>query len=67
LLETLSISVTPKPGTGGPRFDVALTDDLWAQVLSKGKICGDERWLVGENGNKEVVIFRFDEEPPKRR
>lgn len=59
--------MTPKPGRGGPRFDVALADDLWFQVLNKGRICGDERWLIGENASQEVVILRFDEEPHKRR
>ena len=51
----------------GPGYDVALMDDMWPQLLNKGKICGDERWLVGENSSHEVVILRFDEEPLKRR
>lgn len=52
----------PKIDMTGPSFEVALTDDLWSQLLNKGKICGDERWLVGENSSQEVVILRFDEE-----
>jgi hypothetical protein len=50
----------------GPGYEASLADDFWLQLLGKGKICGDERWLVGENSSQEVVILHFDEEPPKR-
>ena len=46
--------------TAGPGHETSLKDDLWAQLLGKGMICGDERWLIGENMNQEVVILHFD-------
>ena len=46
----------------GPGYDIALRDDFWQQLLGKGKICGDERWLIGENASSEVVILHFDGE-----
>jgi len=62
MLETISISVKPKVHMTGPGYDIALRDDLWQQLLGKGKICGDERWLIGENASSEVVILHFDGE-----
>lgn len=44
----------------GPDYEIFLKDDLWQQLLCKGQIQGDERWLIGENANQEVVILRFD-------
>jgi hypothetical protein len=67
LLETILINVKPKADIAGPVYEAALMDDMWSELLNKGKICGDERWLVGENSSQEVVILRFDEEPLKRR
>lgn len=59
-LETISISLRPKVHMIGPGYEVSLRDDLWQQLLGKGKICGDERWLVGENAKQEVVIAHFE-------
>jgi len=61
MLETISISVKPKVHMTGPGYEISLRDDLWQQLLGKGSICGDERWLIGENLDNEVVIFHFDE------
>ncbi len=60
MLETISINVKPKVHMIGPGYEISLRDDLWQQLLGKGKICGDERWLIGENINQEVVILHFD-------
>jgi hypothetical protein len=30
------------------------------ELVGKGRICGNERYLVGENGNRELVVYRFD-------
>ncbi|KAB8206874.1 hypothetical protein BDV34DRAFT_192938 [Aspergillus parasiticus] len=30
------------------------------ELIGKGRICGNERHLVGENANRELVIYRFD-------
>lgn len=60
MLETISVSVKPKVHMSGPGYDIALRDDLWQQLLGKGKICGDERFLIGENSDGDVVIVWFD-------
>lgn len=65
MLETISINIKPKVNMTGPGFEISLQDDLWQQLLSKGNICGDERWLVGENANNEIVILHFDREVMK--
>jgi hypothetical protein len=62
MLEMISINVKPKVHMTGPCYEISLRDDLWQQLLGKGKICGDERWLIGENTNHEVVILHFDKE-----
>jgi len=61
LLESMSVSVKPTLSCSASDHEVNFQDDLWQQMLSKGKICGDERFLIGENGNNEVVILHFDE------
>ncbi len=43
----------------GPGYEISLRDDLWQELLAQGKICGDERWLIGENTRSEVVILHF--------
>ena len=62
MLETISIQVKPKIQMSGPSYEISLGDDLWPQLLGKGKICGDERFLIGENANQEIVILHFDKE-----
>jgi hypothetical protein len=47
-------------GIGDEAWVIALKDDMWQQLLGKGKICGDERWLIGENAAQEVVVLHFD-------
>jgi len=60
MLETISINVKPKVHMTGPGYEISLRDDLWQQLLAKGEIRGDERWLAGENMSDEVVILHFD-------
>ncbi|CAG8972933.1 hypothetical protein HYALB_00001353 [Hymenoscyphus albidus] len=62
MLETISINIKPKIKMIGPGYEISLRDGLWQQLLGKGKICGDERWLIGENTRDEVVILHFDQE-----
>jgi len=57
----MSVSVKPKLTMTASDHEVNFPDDIWQQMLSKGKICGDERFLIGENGKNEVVILHFDE------
>lgn len=60
MLETLSINIKPSVRMSGPEYETSLKDDLWQQLLGAGLICGDERWLIGENGNQEVVVLHFN-------
>jgi hypothetical protein len=64
MLETIFINIKPKDSMPGSGYEIPLRDDLWPQLLGKGKICGDERFLIGENTNLEVVILHFDRESP---
>lgn len=59
MLEAISLEITPKVNMKEPEFAISLRDDLWPQLLGKGKLCGDERFFIGENGNQEVVILHF--------
>lgn len=67
MLETLSISVKPRVHMIGPGYEISLKDDLWQQLLGKGKICGDERWLIGENAHEEIVILHFGRKGQNKR
>ena len=60
MLENISINVKPKVQMAFPGYQISLRDDLWPQLLGKGKICGDERWFIGENAHEELVILHFD-------
>ncbi|KAI0109591.1 hypothetical protein GGR51DRAFT_512035 [Nemania sp. FL0031] len=33
--------------------------DLWEQLMGRGKIVGDERWIVGEDEHQRITIARF--------
>lgn len=46
-VRTPSSSVTVKP------------EDIY-EITGRGSVCGNERYLVGENRNRELVVFRFD-------
>lgn len=37
-----------------------IDDSLAAEISFKGNIHGDERFVIGENDRKEVVVLRFD-------
>jgi hypothetical protein len=60
MLETISINIKPKVEKNGPEYEISLRDDLWAQLLGNGKICGDERYIIGENTTREIVILHFE-------
>lgn len=42
-----------------PQTIKTLPPDLSREISSKGKICGNERFVVGENDNNQVVIMKF--------
>ncbi|KAI3401670.1 hypothetical protein diail_9334 [Diaporthe ilicicola] len=39
--------------------EVHFEDDMWDRLLGKGRICGDERWLIGEDGKGTLSVLRF--------
>ncbi|KAG8421153.1 hypothetical protein J3458_003057 [Metarhizium acridum] len=73
MMETLSVHVRPQlcvegvaryrsgdRGHAAPDDDeVRLDDGLWAQLMGKGCIVGDERWVVGEDEAGDVTVLMF--------
>ncbi|KGQ11767.1 hypothetical protein BBAD15_g2499 [Beauveria bassiana D1-5] len=39
--------------------EVQFEDDAWSKLLNAGYICGDERWLVGQNSHGSITIMHF--------
>ncbi|KAI0548592.1 hypothetical protein F4679DRAFT_314845 [Xylaria curta] len=39
--------------------EIHFTDDMWKRLLGKGKIMGDERWVVGEDSNGIITVVYF--------
>ena len=49
---------TGKSGIG--RVDeVQFSDNMWSELVAKGHIAGDERWIIGEDEKKRITILRF--------
>jgi hypothetical protein len=42
---------------------VQLSRDLLEQVITKGQIAGDERKIIGQNDDGELVVLWFDAKP----
>ncbi|KAI1387096.1 uncharacterized protein F4822DRAFT_412074 [Hypoxylon trugodes] len=67
MMEALSSFVLPKISVQEQSEDdgeeelseVRFTDEMWWELLGKGKIAGDERWVIGEDGGGKVTIVRF--------
>ncbi|KAI2466362.1 hypothetical protein F4781DRAFT_405907 [Annulohypoxylon bovei var. microspora] len=70
MMEALSSFVLPKisvqeerdGGSGEAEEELAevrFEDGMWKELLRKGKIMGDERWVVGEDFDGKVTIVRF--------
>jgi len=66
MLEAISLEITPKFDMNEPEHAISLRDDLWPQLLGKGKLCGDERFIIGENANQEITILHFDDRKLQR-
>lgn len=45
--------------TEGGGGEVQFPDEMWDELLGRGYICGDERWLVGEDRQGRVTVVRF--------
>ncbi|KAI1499641.1 hypothetical protein F5X99DRAFT_389042 [Biscogniauxia marginata] len=72
MMEALSAFVLPKISFeaagcsegGGEDEDeevpeARFADDMWPQLMGKGRIAGDERWVIGEDDGGRVTIVRF--------
>ncbi|QYT01067.1 F-box domain-containing protein [Trichoderma simmonsii] len=63
--ETAASSSSSNSGKGGVTTqgpdgqEVQFADDVWPEMMAKGFICGDERWLVGEDAKGDVTIIVF--------
>lgn len=43
-----------------PYSRIVLKPDDVFELAGRGKICGNEKFVIGENANRELVIWRFD-------
>ncbi|KAM3428590.1 hypothetical protein MY4824_008738 [Beauveria thailandica] len=39
--------------------EVQFEDDAWSKLLNAGYICGDERWLIGQDSHGSITIMHF--------
>lgn len=39
--------------------EVHFPDDIWSELMAKGHIAGDERWIVGEDDEGRITVVRF--------
>ena len=44
---------------GPSGWEVQFADDMWSEVMGKGCIFGDERWIVGEDRQGDVTVLFF--------
>ncbi|KAI1160538.1 hypothetical protein F5B18DRAFT_632150 [Nemania serpens] len=62
MIEAVSSFVRPKISLrteADEAHEVRFADDMWSQLLGNGKIAGDERWVVGEDGDGSITVVRF--------
>ncbi|KAI1373651.1 hypothetical protein F4677DRAFT_428742 [Hypoxylon crocopeplum] len=63
IMEALSSFVLPKVSLEEDDDDetpeLRFADNMWWELLAKGRIEGDERWVVGEDSTGRVTIVRF--------
>lgn len=43
-----------------PSSEVTLKQDGHTEFTGKGKICGNENYLIGESNSRELIVYRFD-------
>ncbi|KAI0206185.1 hypothetical protein F4808DRAFT_406348 [Astrocystis sublimbata] len=61
-MERLSSFVLPRISLqAGPDAanEARFEDHMWAELLGKGKIMGDERWLAGEDSEGRITVAYF--------
>lgn len=39
--------------------EVQFLDSMWGELMAKGYIAGDERWILGEDEKGFITIVRF--------
>ncbi|KAK3181443.1 hypothetical protein K4F52_007305 [Lecanicillium sp. MT-2017a] len=50
----------PGPRIDGPEGEeVQFADEVWAKLMGAGFICGDERWLIGQDTDGNITIMHF--------
>jgi hypothetical protein len=49
----------PRRAEGPDGEEVQFADEVWEEMMGKGYICGDERWLVGEDRSGAVTVLEF--------
>lgn len=65
MVEALSVFVLPRitvkeeDGDGDGTSEVRFADEMWGELMGKGWICGDERFIVGEDMAGKVTVVRF--------
>ncbi|KAK7969791.1 F-box domain protein [Apiospora saccharicola] len=64
MVEALSVFVMPRISVededaddGNP--EARFADEMWTELMGKGRIYGDERWVVGEDAEGRITIVRF--------
>jgi hypothetical protein len=53
------INIRPDFETDRPGFQKRLRGEIWPELLGNGKLSGDERWIIGENLNQELIVYLF--------
>ncbi|KAM7209072.1 hypothetical protein V8F20_000681 [Naviculisporaceae sp. PSN 640] len=50
---------TSSTATAGRSEEVQFADDMWSELVHKGYLAGDERWVLGEDEKGRITIVRF--------
>jgi hypothetical protein len=62
--KSTTIIITPDSESDGPDYlPIQLRDEVRSDLLGNGKLSGDERWIIGENLNQELVVYLFGKRP----
>lgn len=65
MVEALSVFVLPRISVmqedddGHESSEVRFGDEMWGELMGKGRICGDERFIVGEDMEGRVTVIWF--------
>jgi hypothetical protein len=46
-------------GGSGRYAEAHFPDKMWSELVARGHIAGDERWIVGEDEKGRITIVRF--------